>query len=56
MKLYNEKEQVKEGKTFEVKTSTRMWNGVKSYIQAIKKWNKVSGDLRARFHPGKIPA
>lgn len=43
---------------FEEKKITRKWNGVKSYIQRdkfIKKWNKGSGDFRARSYPVKFP-
>ena len=43
---------------FEEKKNTRNWNHVKSYVQEdkqIKKWNKGSGDLRARSHPAKFP-
>ena len=44
---------------FEEKRGTRKWNRAKSCVQGdkwIKKWNKGSGDLRARSHPAKFPA
>ena len=58
MKIYYDKEQTEQGKTFEKKKNTRKWNGAKSCVQGnkqIKKWNKGSGDLRARSHPAKFP-
>lgn len=36
---------------------TRKWNEVKSYVKRdkfIKKWNKGSGDFRARSYPDKF--
>ena len=59
MKIYNEKEHSKLQKVnSEEKRSTRKWNGAKFCVQGdkwIKKWNKGSGDLRARSHPIKFP-
>ena len=48
---------------FKEKRGTRKWNGAKSCVQGddhIKeksdaKWNKGSGDFRARSHPAKLP-
>ena len=57
MKIYNEEEQAEQGKIFEEKGRTRKWNGAKSYVQGdkqIEKWNKRSGDLRAKLHPSKL--
>ena len=61
MKIYNEKEQAQQIKIQNVqieKRGTRKWNRAKSCVQGdkqIKKWNKGSGDLRARSHPAKFP-
>ena len=62
IKIYNEKEQAEQIKIQNVqieKRSTRKWDRAKSCVQGdkqIKKWNKGSGDLRARYHhPGKFP-
>ena len=61
-KIYNEKQQTEQGKlqkvNSEVKKSTRKWDGAKSCAQGdkwIKKWNKGSGDLRARSRLAKFP-
>ena len=62
MKMYNEKEQAEQGKlqnvNFEEKKNTKKWNGAKFCVQGdkqIKKWNKGSGNLKARSHPAKFP-
>lgn len=61
MKIYNE-EKAEFGKlqniNFELKKSTRKWTGAMSHVQGakwIEKWNKGSGDLRARSHLTKFP-
>ena len=66
MQIYNEMEQAEQGKIqnvqFEEKRSTRKGNGAKSSTQRDKKfkenpnakWNKGSGDFRARPHPAKF--
>ena len=56
MEIYNENEQVKQGKLqnvkFVEKKRTRKWNGAKSCVQGDrwnKKKNKGSGDIRAKL-------
>ena len=51
MQIYNEKEQSEQSVQFEEKRNT----GGKSTEKPDAKWNKGSGDLRARPHPAKLP-
>ena len=57
MQIYDEKEQAEQGKLqnvqLEEKMSTRKCDQIKE--KPHTKWNKGSGDLRARAHPAKIP-
>ena len=62
MKIYNEEEQCDKGNKqniqFEEKMDTRSrieLNPVFKEIKQIKKWNKESGDLRAKSDPAKLP-
>jgi hypothetical protein len=51
MQIYNEKEQSEQSVQFEEKRNT----GGKSTEKPDAKWNKGSGDLRARPHTAKLP-
>lgn len=67
MQICNEKEKAEKGNIykvmFEVKRSTRKYNGIKTIAQGNKnfreeadaKWNERNGDFRERSHPAKFP-